>query len=98
MSSDETVLALNPDPTKQAVRIEKAKYDIVRRAILENLQAFGPMTFMKLGGLVADQLQEDFDGSISWYYTTVKLDMEARGELRRVPKSRPQLVELNAGK
>ncbi|HRQ24096.1 MAG TPA: hypothetical protein PLF42_11775, partial [Anaerolineales bacterium] len=85
MSSDETVLALNPDPAKQAVRIEKAKYDVLREAILENLRTFGPMTFTKLGDLLADQLQANFDGSVSWYYTTVKLDMEARGELRRVP-------------
>lgn len=29
-------------------------------------------------------------GSVSWYTTTVKLDLEARGELERVPGSRPQ--------
>jgi hypothetical protein len=92
MASDEYVLTINPDPTKQGVRIEKAKYDIVREAILENLHAFGPMTFTQLAELVEDRLQGDFDGSVMWYYTTVKLDMEARGELRRVPKSRPQSI------
>lgn len=94
MDSDQFVLAINPDPTKQGVRIEKAKYDVVREAILENLRAYDPMTFTRLAELVEDQLQADFDGSVMWYYTTVKLDMEARGELRRVPKSKPQLIEL----
>ncbi len=90
------MLAINPDPTKQGMRIEKAKYEVVREAILENLRAYGPMTFTQLGELVEDQLQSNFDGSVMWYYTTVKLDMEARGELRRVPKSKPQLVELGS--
>ncbi|MDP1547249.1 MAG: hypothetical protein Q8L87_14645 [Anaerolineales bacterium] len=94
MESDEFIFALNPDPTKQGVRIKRAKYDLVRAVILGNLREYGPMTFTQLGELLEEQLQEDFDGSVSWYFTTVKLDMEARGELRRVPKSKPQLVTL----
>ncbi len=39
-------------------------------------------------------MQDSFDGSVMWYYTTVKLDLEARGEIRRVPGSRPQLIEV----
>jgi hypothetical protein len=35
-----------------------------------------------------------FNGSVMWYVTTVKLDLEARGEIKRVPNSRPQLVKL----
>jgi hypothetical protein len=35
-----------------------------------------------------------FEGSVTWYVTTVKLDMEARGEVKRVQNSRPQLVRL----
>ena len=92
MAAEEFILAINPDPTKQSVRIEKEKYDVVRAAILDNLRAHGPMTFTQLGDLLEDQLQKDFDGSVMWYYTTVKLDMEARGEIRRVPKSKPQLI------
>ncbi|MBE0681491.1 MAG: hypothetical protein IH589_06220 [Anaerolineales bacterium] len=97
MTADQFVLTINPDPTKQGVRIEKAKYEVVRKAILENLRASGPMTFSQLGALVVEQLQPTFDGSVMWYFTTVKLDMEARGELRRVPKSTPQLIELRGG-
>jgi len=41
-------------------------------------------------------LQSSFDGSISWYVTTVKLDAEARGLIQRVPKSRPQRLRLAA--
>ena len=95
MAAEEFSFVINPDPIKQGVRIAKEKYDIVREAILDNLRAYGPLTFTQLGNLLEDQLQKDFDGSVMWYYTTVKLDMEARGEIRRVPKSKPQLVDLS---
>jgi len=95
MLTDDFVLALNPDPTKRSVRIERRKYDLIRAVILGNLREYGPMTFTELGDLMEDQLREDFDGSVMWYYTMVKLDLEARGELRRVPKSTLQLMELS---
>ena len=92
MASDELFLTVQPE--KQTVRIDKTKYDAVHHAILLNLQRYGSMTFTQLGALVEEDLHDTFSGSIIWYYTTVKLDMEARGEIRRVPNSRPQLIEV----
>lgn len=89
MSADEYLLMLNPDPTKQSVRIEKAKYDAIREAILENLFEYGPMTSARLGFMVEDQLRDEYD---SFLYTSVKLDMEVHGELFRALKSRPRMV------
>ena len=94
MTSDELFLTVHPEPQKQGVRIDKAKYDIVRDAILFNLQRHGALTFTQLGVLVDEQLRHNFIGSVMWYYTTVKLDMEARGEIRRASNSRPQVVEI----
>lgn len=91
---EETILALNPDSSKQGVQINKAKYDQVRRTILDTLKIYGPMTFTELGNAVEDGLRGNFDGSVMWYFTTVKLDLEARGEIRRIPKSRPQMIAL----
>jgi len=47
-----------------------------------------------LVSLIEYQLRNRFEGSISWYVTTVKLDMEARGEIERVPDSNPQQLRL----
>lgn len=92
MDTEEYIHTINPDPTKQGVRIEKDKFEMIRKAILNNLHAYGPLTFSQLGSLLDDQLQRKFDGSVMWYYTIVKLDMEARGEIHRVHNSSPQLI------
>lgn len=94
MAAEEFFLTIHPEPRKHGVRIEKAKYDVIRRAILENLRIHGSLSFTRLGNLLEEQLLKSFDGSVTWYFTTVKLDMEARGEIRRVPGSGRQLIEL----
>ncbi len=81
---------------KSGVRISKAKYDLVRRAILESLDADPPITFARLIEEVAAKLAGAFEGSVSWYVTTVKLDMEARREIERVPASSPQRLRAVA--
>ncbi len=97
MAAEEVFLAINPDPTKHSIHIDRAKYDLMRALILGNLQEYGPMTFRELGNLIEEQLHDEFDGSVMWYFTTVKLDLEARGEIRRVLKFSRQLIELNIG-
>jgi len=94
MATDELFLTVQPDPAKQGVRIDKARYDRVREIILFNLQRYGPMTFTQLGALVEEELHETFPSSVLWYYTLVKQDMESHGEICRVPNSRPQVIEI----
>ncbi|MCF4098794.1 DUF6958 family protein [Maritalea mediterranea] len=74
--------------------IEQHKYEAMRTAILETLRARGPLRFKELTVAVKDQLQGKFDGSVSWYLTTVKLDLEARGEVICNRKAGGQMVEL----
>ncbi|HJQ15255.1 MAG TPA: hypothetical protein VJ830_10955 [Anaerolineales bacterium] len=87
------IRTLHPDK-KQGVNINKEKYDVIRNAILCVLQTQKEMTFMNLSRAVEKEVNGNFDGSVTWYVTTVKLDMEARGEIKRVTNSRPQLVKL----
>lgn len=89
----ETIRTLHPDK-KQGVNISKEKYEIIRKAIFSTLKQNKEMPFMKLAQAVAKEMNGTFEGSVTWYVTTVKLDMEARGEVKRVPNSRPQLVKL----
>lgn len=80
---------------KTGVNIDKVKYDAVREAILSVIDAETTTPFTGLADKVGEKLP-DFDGSIGWYTTTVKLDLEARGEIERVPNQSPQVIRLKA--
>ena len=87
------IRTLHPDK-KQGVNIDRKKYEIIRKAILSTLHTQKEMTFKNLSCEVEKEVNGNFEGSVMWYVTTVKLDLEARGEVKRVPNSRPQLVKL----
>jgi hypothetical protein len=89
----EKIRTLHPEK-KQGVNISRDKYEVIREAILCVLEAQKEMTFMNLSRAVEKEVKGGFEGSVTWYVTTVKLDLEARGKIKRVPHSRPQLVKL----
>ena len=88
------VLCQTPTPGKQGINIDKWKYDAVRSAILKCVpRKGGGITFKELPGAVRRALTQDELarlGSVSWYTTTVKLDMEVKGDIYRVPGASPQ--------
>ena len=90
---DDKLLTLHPEG-KQGVRISRDKYDAIRSAILQVLRDAGEMTFVQLNNAVQERLAGQFDGSISWYVTTVKLDLEARHQLERIQGMGPQRLRL----
>lgn len=90
---EEKIITLHPQG-KEGVNISRAKYDTIRAAILDVVGARGEILFKELPAAVEETLQEPFNGSISWYVTTVKLDLEARSLLERVPGSSPQRLKL----
>ncbi|MEM9920906.1 MAG: hypothetical protein AAF990_22595 [Bacteroidota bacterium] len=89
----EKILTLHPEG-KQGVNIEKVKYDQMRVELLNIIRSKGQVSFSDLSASAKEQLAGKFEGSIGWYMTTVKLDLEARGEIERIPGSRPQLIRL----
>ena len=93
----DTVHARHPDPSKQGVSIAAEKYHAVRAAIEAVLDEQGEVGFEPLMEAVDDRIGSTFDGSVPWYVTTVKLDLEARGVIERVPGARPQRLRRAAG-
>ena len=81
---------------KKGVRIDRAKYDPIREAILAVLETEGPCRFMRLAERVEARIGDSFPGSVSWYTITVKLDLEARGVVERVRQGGSELVVLPA--
>jgi hypothetical protein len=87
------IRTLHPEK-KQGVNISREKYEVIRKAILSALDKQREISFMNLSRAVEKQVNGNFEGSVTWYVTTVKLDLEARGVIKRVPNSRPQLLRL----
>ncbi|MCK6561483.1 hypothetical protein HUU39_07325 [candidate division KSB1 bacterium] len=88
------ILCLTPTPGKQGTRIDRWKYETLRRAIRRAVPKNRTgVEFRKLAELVRQQLAaEELQtiGSLLWYTTTVKLHLEAIGEIERVPGAQPQ--------
>ena len=51
-------------------------------------------TFSELTDAVGQRIGDVFDGSVGWYVTSVKLDLEARGVLERIDGRSPQRLRL----
>jgi hypothetical protein len=90
----EKVICNTPTPGKQPTRIDKWKYDVVAKAILNALPRKGKgLLFSELPDRVKARLTKNELqrlGSISWYTTTVKLDLEVKGKIERVEGENPQ--------
>ena len=94
---EEKILTLHPEQGKSGVNIDRRKYEVVRDAILDAIRVKGEITFKDLTAEVKQRLQGRFEGSVSWYVTTIKLDLEARGEIERIPGRKPQHLRMSGG-
>jgi hypothetical protein len=99
MKSDEKILCATPTPGKSNKRIDRWKYEAVRKAILAALPRHGEGMFC---ADLPDQVERRLSagdrsrlGVVKWYTATVKLALEVRGEIVRVPGSKPQRLRRN---
>ena len=91
----EMIQLRHPDPTKKTARIASDAYAVARRAVLSIVPATEPgITLNAYLAAVAAQLPKakgwDPSLSASWYAMAMKLDLEARGELKRINRKPPQ--------
>ena len=98
MPAEERVVCETPTPGKKPTRIHKWKYDLLRGVILDIVGGSPDgVEFKSLSGLVEAQLspeQLSDLGSVSWYTTSVKLDMEVKGDIVRVAGATPQRLRV----
>jgi hypothetical protein len=73
--------------------MSKERYNLLKPAVLKYLHTKGKATF----GGITKAIEKDFkttgqifQGSLPWYLEWVKLDLEARKVIRRVPNTSPQ--------
>lgn len=94
MREDESrTICHTPTPGKKPTSIPSWKYDLLRAAILKIVPAREPGYPAKdlpeaIREKLGSQKLKDL-GSVSWHATTVRLDLEVQGELRRVSGAKP---------
>ena len=98
MPVEERIVCETPTPGKKPTRIHKWKYDLLRGVILDIVGSSPDgVEFKSLPGLVEARLNPEQLanlGSVSWYTTSVKLDMEVKGDIVRVAGARPQRLRV----
>ena len=98
LRDDTRVVCETPTSGKKTTRIHKWKYDLLRGIILDILSdSADGVEFRSLPSLMEARISAEDKanlGSVSWYATTVKLDMEVKGDIVRVPGAKPQRLRL----
>lgn len=90
---DKRILTLHPQG-KKGVNILKRRYDAIKDYILETLRKEGQITYQELDKRAVKDLKKTFDGKIGWYVVSVKLDLEARNVIERIPKTSPHKIQV----
>lgn len=79
---------------KKAVSIDKDKYTVLRKAIINSLNKNGESSHSEILNSITEDFKKEnirFEGSLDWYLEWVKLDLEARKEIKRV-KDKPVVI------
>ncbi|MBU1014356.1 MAG: hypothetical protein KKG99_15255 [Bacteroidetes bacterium] len=87
------IMTLHPS-CKQGVNILLRRYEVIKTFILSKLKEHSEIGFDELTDLAVKELSANFDGKVVWYMVTVKLDLEARKLIERVPKTSPHKLRL----
>lgn len=83
----ETKIQLKHPAGKKAVSMDKAKYDVLKEALLNRLKTKGESTHTEILQTITEDFKKNktkFEGSIEWHMEWVKLDLEARKEIKRI--------------
>jgi len=83
----ETKIQLQHPEGKKAVSMDQNKYDVLKNAILNTLRVKGELTHKEMLKAVTEDFKTNrvkFKGSVEWNMEWVKLDLEARKEIKRV--------------
>ncbi len=90
------VTTIHPFEGQTGHTVPKAKYTQIQRAIVAVLTSNKEVCFVKLIEDVRAILVDNFDGSISWHVSAVKLDLEAKEKIVCVRAGDGQHISLNA--
>jgi len=93
MGDDEKIMTLHPDG-KKGVNISKRRYDGIKDFILDTIRDQKEISYQDLSRLAVEKLAKTFDGKVVWYVVSVKLDLEARDIIERIPNISPHKLRI----
>ncbi len=93
MSAEERIMTRHPQG-KKGVHILKRRYDFIKEFIVRTIEAAGEISYEQLNDIAIEQLRNTFDGKVTWYIVSVKLDLEARNIIERIPKTSPHRLRM----
>lgn len=77
---------------KKAITMETSKYDTLKNALMNYLKKKGVATHSEICEAVIEDFKKNrikFEGSIPWHIEWVKLDLEAKNEIKRIANTSP---------
>jgi hypothetical protein len=91
--AEQKIMTLHPQG-KKGVNILERRYVQIKDYILNSIAEHKEISFDELTDLAVKNLTGSFDGKVTWYIVTVKLDLEARGIIERIPKTSPHKLRM----
>jgi len=86
------IIKLTHPAGKKAVSMDGRKYDLVKTPFLNCLKKKGDSTHKEILQAIVTDFENDetkFEGSIEWHMEWVKLDLEARKQIKRIRTKSP---------
>ncbi len=77
---------------KKAIKMDQAKYQLLKQYLLDCLQSGNEVTHSQLYKLILIEFKSNgvkFQGSVEWHLEWVKLDLEARNLIKRIGTTSP---------
>ena len=84
---------------KKPISMSREKYDLLKPMVLKYLLAKRKATFGEISVAIGKDFKTNgikFQGSIPWHLEWVKLDLEARKIIKRVPNTTPQVYMITS--
>lgn len=81
-------------PREHGVNILKHRYSLIKKFILTILEEEGPSSYKYLNYRISDKLFGLFEGEVSRYVDLIRIDLEERRIIERVPNSRIHKIRI----
>lgn len=82
---------------KKAISMEKEKYVVIEKSLLNCLKGKAEATHKEILKTITEDFTKNkikFDGSVEWHMEWVKLDLEARKKITRIAGTTPIKFKL----